>query len=179
MPRRYILTGAPGAGKTTTARRLAAAGHTVIAEAATDLITASQAAGIDAPWDDPAFTDQIAALQRERQHRADALPGPVQFFDRSPVCTLAMARFTGHEPGPVLLAELDRITTDRIYQTTVLLFDLLDAITPTNVRRVTLDEARAFEHVHLDAYAEYGFRIERLPPLPVADRAALAERLAS
>jgi predicted ATPase len=175
--RRFILTGAPGAGKTTIGRRLARAGATVIAEAATDLITVAQAAGDDEPWTDPALIEDIAALQRDRQIRADALPGPVQYFDRSPVCTLALARFLGHPVGPVLAAELDRIRTDRIYAPTVLCFDLLDAVTPTAARRIDLEQARAFEQVHLDAYTEHGYRIERIPAVGKAARRAIVAGL--
>ncbi|MQM23991.1 AAA family ATPase [Glycomyces albidus] len=174
--RRFILTGAPGAGKTTVARRL---GGTVVEAAATDLITAAQAAGVDEPWTDPAFTEDVAALQRDRQIRADALPGPVLYFDRSPVCTLALARFLGHPVGPVLAAELDRIRTGRVSQATVLCFDLLGAITPTPARRIGLDQARAFELVHLDAYAEHGYRVERIPAAGEAERTALVSALAA
>ncbi|GAA1690862.1 AAA family ATPase [Glycomyces endophyticus] len=170
--RRYILTGAPGAGKTTVAARLAAAGHTVVAEAATDLITAAQAAGDRSPWTQPGFCERVAALQRDRQAAADHLPGPVQYFDRSPVCTLALARFLGHPVGPVLAAELAR--TAGLYRPDVLFVDLLDRITPTPVRRISLDQAREFERIHLDAYTEYGFRLHRLPPAGEAERAALA-----
>ncbi|GAA2150838.1 MULTISPECIES: AAA family ATPase [Glycomyces] len=159
--RRFILTGAPGAGKTTVARILAEAGHTVIPEAATDLIEAAQAAGEDAPWERPDFCEAIAALQRERQRAADALPGPAQFFDRSPVCALALARFTGHPVGPVLTAALTHAAT--VYQPRVFLFDLLGAITPTPVRRISIDDARRFERVHVDAYTEHGYRITRIP----------------
>ena len=161
--RRYILTGAPGAGKTTVARLLAAAGHTVIPEAATDLIEAAQAAGEDAPWERADFCDEIAA---------NALPSPVQYFDRSPVCTLALARFTGQPVGPALAAELDRIKAEAIYQPRVLLLDLLGFITATAVRRINLDEAHRFEQLHVEAYREHGFTIERVRPADPRTRAA-------
>jgi predicted ATPase len=161
--RRYILTGAPGAGKTTVARLLAEAGHTVIPEAATDRIEHAQAAGDDAPWEHPGFTDRIAALQHDRQRDADTRPGPVQWFDRSPVCTLAMARFTGHPVGPVLTAELHRIAAAHVYEQRVFLFDLFGTITPTPVRRISLDDAYRFERVHVDAYTEHGYQVTRIP----------------
>ncbi|WP_240192829.1 AAA family ATPase [Glycomyces sp. YM15] len=154
-------------------RVLAAAGHTVVAEAATDLIAAAQAAGDDTPWEHPDFTERVAALQRDRQIAANDRPGPVQWFDRSPVCALALARFTGAPIGPVLAAELDRIARERVYEPHVHLFDLLGFITATPVRRIGLEEARRFEQVHVDAYAEHGFTINRVPAADPEDRARL------
>lgn len=171
--RRHILTGAPGSGKTTVANLLAEAGRTVIAEAATDRIAAAQAAGVPQPWTDPGFCETVADTQRERQTAADDLPGPDQYFDRSPVCTLALARFLGQRPGPVLTAELDRLRTQGLYQACVYCFDLLGFITATAARRIDLAEATRFEQLHIEAYTELGFTVERLPAAPPAERAAL------
>ena len=62
--RRFIITGAPGAGKTAIVRQLELDGFSVVEEAATDVIAAAQAQGTLEPWTDPSFLDGIANLQR-------------------------------------------------------------------------------------------------------------------
>lgn len=66
-PRRFILTGAPGSGKTAILRRLRERGWPVVDEAATEVIAREQTRGIDEPWTAPEFVSAIAALQRERR----------------------------------------------------------------------------------------------------------------
>jgi predicted ATPase len=135
---RFVLTGAPGSGKTAILRRLELDGFGVVEEAATDVIAVAQARGVDEPWQQPDFTDVIAALQHRRQlaadyHHADA---PV-LFDRSPVCTYALALYLGHAVGPVLAAELDRISDERIYERRVFFVVGEGFVTPTPARRIT------------------------------------------
>jgi len=50
--RRFIISGAPGAGKTAIIRQLELDGFSVVEEAATDVIAAAQARGIAEPWTD-------------------------------------------------------------------------------------------------------------------------------
>lgn len=57
MMKRFIWTGAPGAGKTVTLRQLELEGFGVIEEAATDLIALWQARGVDKPWTECAFLE--------------------------------------------------------------------------------------------------------------------------
>src|SRR5580692_957179 len=80
--RRFIITGAPGAGKTAIIRQLELDGFSVVEEAATDVIAAAQAQGTLQPWTHPSFIDVIATLQRDRQIRASYQPDEVQFHDR-------------------------------------------------------------------------------------------------
>jgi predicted ATPase len=53
--RRFIITGAPGAGKTAIIRQLELDGFSVVEEAATDVIAAAQARGTAQPWTHPSF----------------------------------------------------------------------------------------------------------------------------
>ena len=66
--RRFIMTGAPGSGKTSILRALENLGYAVVEEAATDVIAAHQAQGNREPWGDPPFIDAIVQLQSHRQH---------------------------------------------------------------------------------------------------------------
>src|SRR3954469_18320537 len=107
--KRYILTGTPGAGKTAILRWLECDGYTVVEEAATDVIALRQAQGEPEPWTKPSFVEAIITLQRRRQEQAAALPREVQVYDRSPVCTYALAVHLGHSVSPALSRELEPI----------------------------------------------------------------------
>ena len=133
--RRYVLTGAPGAGKTTLADALGLRGHRVVPEAATDVVARFQAAGID----DPEHAGQfIAEILREQHERATGVDDPVQIHDRSPVCTVALARWLGH-PEP----EID----DTLYERDVFLVQPLGFLIPTAVRRISYPDALRFAAV--------------------------------
>ena len=112
--RRFIITGAPGAGKTAIIRQLELDGFSVVEEAATDISAAAHAQGTVQPWMDPAFIDAIARLQRDRQIRACCQPDEIQFHDRSAVCTAALAIYLGHSYTPLLASELERIKKESL-----------------------------------------------------------------
>lgn len=173
--RRYILTGAPGAGKTTILAALRDRGYAVVDEAATDVIADRHAAGDDEPWRDEGFVDAVAALQRERQERPAPAGTTVQVFDRSPVCTLALARYLGRPITPTLATQVERVVTQGVYQRPVFFVRLLGFITPTAARRISFAEAVRFEGFHEQAYRQHGFEVVDVPAGPVGRRVELLE----
>ncbi|HXO94260.1 MAG TPA: AAA family ATPase, partial [Candidatus Acidoferrum sp.] len=157
--RRFIITGAPGAGKTAIIRLLELDGFSVVEEAATDVIAAAQAQGTAQPWTHPSFIDAIAHLQKDRQIRASYQPDEVQFHDRCVVCTAALAIYLEYPFSPLLAGELDRVKKESIFQSRVFFIRNLGFITPTEARRISFEETLRFEKIHEDTYRDFGFEL--------------------
>ena len=168
--RRFIITGAPGAGKTAIIRQLELEGFSVVEEAATDIIAAAHAKGMVEPWTHPSFMDVIANLQRDRQIRASYQPDEVQFHDRCVVCTAALAVYLGHPYTPTLTSELERIKREAIYQQRVFFIRNLGFVTPTEARRITFEETVRFEKIHEETYRGLGFELVSVEPGSLMER---------
>lgn len=92
------------------------------------------------------------------------------FFDRSPICTLALARHLHHPPSSFLIAEVERIQRDRVYETTVFMVRGLGFVETTTVRRISAEDAAVFEQIHEETYRQLGFYLVDVPPAPVDER---------
>ena len=171
--RRFIITGAPGAGKTAIIRQLELDGFGVVEEAATDVIAAAHAHGAVAPWTQPSFIDAIANLQRDRQIRASSQPEEVQFHDRCVVCTAALAVYLGHPVPPVLASELERVKKEAIFEPRVFFIRNLGFVTPTDARRISFEETVRFETIHEETYRDFGFELVSVEPGSLAERVGI------
>jgi predicted ATPase len=168
---RYILTGAPGSGKTAILRQLEIEGYSVVEEAATDIIALWQAEGIAEPWRHPGFVDAIVDLQHLREARAHSRRGTPQFHDRSVVCTEALARYLSAPPSQMLAEELARVRSHKVFQKQVFFIRSMGFIRPTEARTISLEEALRFEVLHEQVYRELGFQVVSIGPGSVPDRA--------
>jgi len=178
--KRFVLTGAPGSGKTSIIRQLEVDGFSVVEEAATDVIALQQAQGIAEPWAHASFIDAVADLQRARQMLASFEQAGTQFHDRSAICTAALAVYLGHPVSDALSRELERIKSEAIFQKRVFFIRNLGFITHTEARRITFEETLRFERIHGETYQNFGFEIVLIEPGSLLDRvAAIKGALAS
>src|SRR5579871_3284120 len=154
----YILSGGPGAGKTTTLETLAAMGHLVVPETARRVLR-QEAATRGQAGDSKSYRDRMLALGCEDYRAASHLTGPV-FFDRG------IPELSGFAlgPGECDPPELIRAIEEHRYNQTVFLFPPWQAI-------YVHDDLRkhAFEHA-VNVYAELkityprmGYRILEVP----------------
>jgi predicted ATPase len=168
--KRFVITGAPGAGKTAIIRQSEVEGFSVVEEAATDVIAIAQAQGTLQPWTVPSFIDAIANLQRDRQVRASYQPAEVQLHDRCVVCTAALAVYLKYPFSPFLAGELERVKKEAIFQKRVFFIRNLGFVTPTEARRISFEETVRFEKIHEETYRDFGFDLVSVEPGSLAER---------
>ena len=171
--KRYILTGTPGCGKTSIIRALEMTGASVVAEAATDIIAYRQMQGIAEPWKNKDFIDYIIRLQKHRQIDLSDDYSDLHFYDRSPICTYALAMYLNFKPSANLMQEIERITNACIYDEKAFFIDNLGFIENTDARKISFEESLEFEKIHLDAYEKFGFNCVHIPAGSIEDRVKL------
>jgi predicted ATPase len=171
--KRYILTGTPGAGKTSILRQLQERGFDVVDEAATTVIAREQVEGDAEPWTQAAFVEKVVDLQRRRQVQSAVSDVPLQIYDRSPICTYALSAYLGRPVPEMLSSEIDRITHERVYEQQVFFIRNIGFCEPTAARRISFQESLAFERIHEQSYRQFGYDLIDVPAAEVADRVAM------
>ena len=114
----------------------------------------------------PTFIDDITNLQKHRQMRIADL-AEVQFYDRSPVCTYALAVFLNFPISITLADEMARIEKAQIYQKQVFFIENLGLCEPTAARKITFEDSLKFEKVHEETYRSFGYECIRVAPRDV------------
>ena len=171
--RRFIITGAPGAGKTAIIPQLELDGVSVVEESATDVIAVAQARGTAEPWADESFIDAVAHLQKARQLRAAKQENDIQFHDRSLICTAALAVYLGYSFPPLLTSELERINKEAIFERQVFFIRNLGFIAPTEARRISFEQTLRFERIHEETYRRFGFEFVSVKSASLLERVSI------
>ncbi|WP_338085937.1 ATP-binding protein [Haematobacter missouriensis] len=175
MPRRIVITGGPGSGKTSLVMALAAEGLTIMPEAGRALIRAGRAIdGPALPWRDPAlFAETMLAWEIRSHAAADDLSGPV-IFDRGVPDVAGYLRTIGRSVPSHVQRAMERFR----YDDPVFLAPYWPEIFgPDRERRQDAAEARATAEAMRHTYTEAGYRLVELPRASIAERAAFVHRV--
>jgi len=97
----------------------------------------------------------------------------MQFYDRSPFCTYALAVHMKYSLSDVLLKEIERLQSGQVYQKKVFFIDNLGFVKHTEARKITFEDSLAFEKIHAETYAKFGFECIKIPLAPLLERVGL------
>ena len=161
MTRKYILTGAPGSGKSSILLDLESRGEHIIREAAEDVIKLYQARGIEKPWEMPNFQKRITDLQIQRESR---IPNDIRrvFIDRGIPDGLAYTR----KESDIYKEIMKNI---RPYEG-VFLINMIGNPEKTKVRIEDYEEALEIERKINEVYLFLGYEIPKIPADSIEER---------
>jgi predicted ATPase len=168
----YVITGGPGAGKTTLINALSALGHKTVSEDARKIIQhQTQCGGEGLPWKDRELYTRLmleASLRSYREVYGAGNAGPV-FFDRGLPDTLCYAKMIGMD----ISAEMISCACAYRYSRNVFLLPAWEEIYETDgERKQDWKEAVYTCEMMGMTYLEYGYAIIEVPKIP-ADKRAL------
>ncbi len=171
QPAFHVITGGPGAGKTTVLSEVASRGHICVPEDARAVIQEQVASGGHAlPWANaPLFADLL--MQRSittYQEQLAQRPQMLVYFDRGVGDAFTCADLIGH----TLPADLCEQAMRCRYRDPVFLAPWWPEIYTTDEeRRQSREQAERTEHAIVKTYMELGYRIVRLPLVGLNERA--------
>lgn len=160
-PRRFIITGMSGTGKTAVLEALRREGHACFTEPARLLLEARL------PEQGDGFASSFIQLMVERS-RADheAVEGGVAFYDRGLPDAVAYSVRFGVAPGAArVAAETHRYESDVFVAP-----PWPEIFVHDEYRRAPFDEYLRFHELLLRTYRDLGYSLIDLPKVPVAER---------
>ena len=163
--KRYIVTGAPGTGKTSLVQLLAHLGE-VVGEPARELIAEHRAATGEQSLDGSPelFVQRLIARSIEKFDGARA--DGVTIYDRGLPDCVAYANVFGVDPSAALAA-----AEQRRYSVPVLVAAPWEEIyTMDELRQATFAQVTAFHDELIAVYRQLGYQLVELPKTSVAER---------
>ncbi len=169
----FVLTGAPGSGKTAILNRLRGE-FRCMDEPAREVLAEQRATGGTGTWDqDASLFVQLLLHRSIEDHRMAARSNDIVIFDRGiPDCAVYAAR-AGTDQTPSLTA----IETFR-YHPHVLFLPPWHDIYRTDAERImSFEDTVSFSDALRDVYERSGYILDDIPRGSVADRAAFVQEL--
>ena len=171
----FVLTGAPGTGKSAILNRLGGE-FRCVDEPAREVIAEQRASGGRGTWDqDPSLFADLLLQRSIEKYEAERGSGQRVLFDRGiPDCVVYAMR-AGADPAP----SLNAVDAFR-YERDVLFLEPWSEIYATDAERIlSFEDTVSFSDALRDVYGRSGYRLFIVPQAPVEARADFIRRFMS
>ena len=167
MNQRYIITGAPGTGKTSIINELKKRGFNCIDEDSRKVIAKEIITGGEIlPWKNQiAFESRIVNL-RTQQYLSSSQDS-ICFFDRSAIDSIAYLKLNNLEATPEIINDIKKCNFNK----TVFYTPIWQEIFINDSERIeNIEQARRIEESHISTYHSKGYELVKIPKSPIKVR---------
>ena len=170
---RYIITGGPGAGKTSIINCLQKQGYLTVPEAATEIIEEGLRKDIERPWKADDYHIKMYELISKRQMEVHNSSTPIAFFDRGHLDGISYILLQKRTLYQYVVDCVQASINAQYFNKRVFFIDSLGFVVPGPARteglKESLQKARCLEQ----NYRALGYDIIHIPPGLVEERTQL------
>lgn len=162
--KRYIITGGPGAGKTSIINRLAESGYLCMPEAATEVINHGIEGGNQHPWKDEDYHIKMYQLIIKKQLEAQNSPAPIVFFDRGHLDGISYILLQKRKLFKYVLDCVQASFDCNFFQRYVFFIENLGFVVPSPARTESIYESLQKSECLKNNYRALGYELIHIPP---------------
>ena len=167
MNQRYVITGAPGTGKTAIINALKERGYCCVEENSREIITEQIINGGEIlPWKNQIAFENLISSKRAKQY-ASIPKDEIYFFDRSTIDCIAYLKVNNLETSAEILEAIKNCEfNSNIFYTPI----WKEIYTNDSERKESIESAIAIEKSLLEVYNFFGYTLIAIPKLPTSER---------